>query len=1099
VADNQVTSFLNTGSTYLSAGFYNPLHDYASYNYVFTLSVLTKDQYNDPSYLQSSPNLERVIFKTSGKGTAGITPEELATYSNDGNPVSQASINNPNNYDGGNGTAVQVDSNANLQSLIQDFNENGTGRFDLYVESFECNGPWKLIEGATVVQFNMTIVEPLSMNGLLESVRVNCLAAGYEDHIGVPMCLKIEFWGWNATTGKAEHVPNAERYFTVNLQSVEITADERGTSYRCGLVNMQAPQLGMDADIPVTMKMVGQTVGDVLTDLLSNVEAEKKKSNDADNADIYNSYNIEFEPMNAPGGDDSGIQGIETAHINEWLKSNQIFQFADPTDSTSKNNYKFVDKKIDEVRYDPKNEIVSVKSGTKIMDVIEVVIRDSQYVKQFIDKKDEWKTKYNGKIPWFRVWCTTKLKDTVNPKEGRPTYNILYKVMPYWIHYSQLPEEFGDWDPDPIKETLSRTYNYIYTGKNVDLLEFHINLNNLFIQSRPFKLGDQDRSATSLAASPAGTQKLSASDQPKKDPSNQRNVAPVIAGTVSDPLPYGMAGKAIQMDPFQALAHAIQRQIVDNQAMQSMTCKIIGDPYYLVTSGLGNVIQDLDSESRTKNGEAPWLGGAVYISIDFRNPRDYRADGFMDFGLDTVDQYSGIFQVTYVTSTFRDGEFIQNLTLTRLPGQQPSKKITPSIPFNQESKLGESKTDDTSKAQKYGAKKAQSDLTKLLNPKIPSLGLPGLIGGVTGLANAATNALQSSVKRIDAAVNEGLGLISSIVVPLEQVALAAVQIGGIVQVADALLNGQTGGTQLGQSATGYNPYSSGIPLQTTTIPAPDSIAQNQANQAAQANIISSFVQDSSNLYTLETNYANNVITAGGNNYITNPSDPSNLNNVGQNVIAAINGTPTDPSAIAAQLGIDPAQFAGLSADQQSSLIAQLQKVFAKVPTDANIQGFQALGLSLKNITGAGIPNLPALQALTTAPLANVSQYDLQKILASGGSLANLPGASGFASIGALIALLNSKPSNGSSAGNPLSTQQQIDKFSTAAALNIASLNTPGVDPATQGLGSVESNISNAVYTVQGYGGYYVEEVTANSQYGTQRQLSPLDKLMLTKK
>jgi len=1096
MADNQVTSYLNTGSTFLSPGFYNPLHDYSSYNYVFTLSVLTQEQYNNPGYLTSSPDLERVILRTSGKGTAGITPEELATYSNDGNPVSQASINTPANWE--NSPAVQVDSNANLQSLIQDFNENGTGRFDLYVESFECNGPWKPTEGATVVQFNMTIIEPLSMNGLLESVRVNCLAAGYESHIGAPMCLKIEFWGWNATTGKAEHVPNAERYFTVNLQSVDITADERGTSYRCGLVNMQAPQLGMDADIPVTMKMKGQTVGDILKDLLQHVEDEKKKSNDADGADIYNSYSIEFKPMTAPDGSDSGIQGIETAHINEWLKSNQIFQFADPTDSTSKNNYKFVDKKIDEVRYDPKNEIVSVKSGTKIMDVIEVVIRDSQYVKQFIDKKDEWKEKYNGKVPWYRVWCRTELKKTMNPKEGRPAYNIIYQVMPFWIHYSKLPEEFGHWDPDPLKETLARTYNYIYTGKNIDLLEFHINLNTLFIQERPFKLGDQDRSATSLAATPSDTQKLSAQDQQKKDPSSQANVAPAIAGTVSTPIPYGIAGKAIQMDPYQALAHAIQRQIVDNHAMQSMSVKIIGDPYYLVTTGMGNITQDLDTESKTKNGEAPWLGGSVYISIDFKNPRDYRADGFMDFGLDTVDQYSGIFEVFFVTSTFRDGEFTQTLTLNRLAGQQPSKKVTPSIPFKQEPIPGQSKTTDPSKAQKYGAKKAQSDLTKLLNPKIPSLGVPGLLDSLTGIANKATNALQSSVKRIDAAVNEGLGVISSIALPLGQLALEAAAIGGLVQVADALINGHSTNTELGQSATGYNPYTSGVPLQTTTIPPPDNTAQGQANQAAQANIISSFIQDTNNLYTLETNYANNVVTAGGNNYITNPSDPSNLNNVGQNVIAAINGTPTDPSAIAAQLGIDPAQFAGLSASQQSSLIAQLQKIFASVPTDANIQGFQALGLSLKNLTGAGIKNLPALQALTTAPIANVSQYDLQKILAAGGNPSNLPGAGGFASVGALLALLSSKPSNGTSGGNTLNIQQQIDKFSTAAALSISSLNTPGTDPATQGLGSIESNISNSQYTIQGYGGYYVETVTLNSKYGTQRQLTPLDKLMLTK-
>jgi hypothetical protein len=300
--------------------------------------------------------------------------------------------------------------------------------------------------------------------------------------------------------------------------------------------------------------------------------------------------------------------------------------------------------------------------------------------------------------------------------------------------------------------------------------------------------------------------------------------------------------------------------------------------------------------------------------------------------------------------------------------------------------------------------------------------------------------------------------------------------------------------------TGYNPYTSGIPLQTTTIPAPSKTAQNQANQNAQANIISSFVQDTNNLYTLETNYKNNIITADGKNYITDPSKDSNLNNIGQKTIAALNGVPTDPTAIAAQLGIDPAQFSGLSTDQQTSLLSKLQKVLASVPKDANIQGFQALGLSLKNLTGAGIANLPALQALTKSPLANVSQYDLQKILANGGNIANLPGASSFASVGALLALLGGSrgQANGTGGSNPLNATQQFDKFRSAAELNNASLNTNGLPPAVQGLGSVESNNANAIRTLQGIGGYYVETNTANSLYGTQRALSPLDKLMLTK-
>jgi hypothetical protein len=1085
------TFYLNTGSTFASVGATNPLNNYSSYNYVFTLAALTQDEFNSTSYLAKSPQLEHVIFKTSGKGTKGITDKELFNY----NSVPTAS-GDADAQDGG-FYGTKISKNDELKQLVDEFNKNGTGRFDLFVESLEMNGPWKLTEGAVVTQIQMTVIEPLSMNGFLESLRVNCLAAGYESHVGVPLCLKIEFWGWNDTTGKAEKVPRSERYWTVGLNNVQITSDERGTSYRCGFVNMNANVLGMDADVPVTLKMKGKKIGDMLTSLLKEVEDAKKKGNDSEGAKVFNSYEIKFEPVKAPDGSSETFT-IEDKEINDFLRANNMFEYAAPTDKTKKNNYKFVDDKVTAVKYDPAGGTISVRSGTKIFDIIDAVIRDSAYTKDFIDNKDKWKDKYKGKVPWYRIHVTTKVKDKVNPKEERPAYTITYTVRAYWIHYSRLPEEFGSWDPEGIRKTLSRTYNYIYTGKNVDLLDFRISFNSLYLQERPYKLGVQDRSATSLGASPSNTVQVKAGDQEKKNPNLQVNTAPAIAGSTNKG---GLDGKPIQISPYLQLAQAIQNQLLDNNEMQGMTCKIIGDPYYLVTGGMSNVEYELENETQTKGGEAPWLDGEIYISIDFKNPRDYRADGFMDFGGETIDHFSGIFGVRSIDHHFRDGEFTQTLNLWRLAGQQPSKKVTPSIPFKATPEPGQQQTKDSAPASvnKYGAKKAVADINKILNPQIPSLGAIGFMNSLNGLYNRATNTLQSSVARLDAAAAETLGAVQGLLAPVQTLATVGMQIGGLVAVADALLN-NPGAPAVGQSLTGYNPYTNGIPLQTTTIPAPSSNAQNQANQSAQANIISSFVQDTNNLYTLETNYKNNVITSDGKNYITNPSSPSNLNNVGQKTIAALNGIPTDPTAIAAQLGIDPAQFSGLSADQQTSLLSRLQKVFATVPLDANIQGFQALGLSLKNITGAAIPKLPALQALTTAPIANVSQYDLQKILASGGNPANLPGATSFASVAAVLALFGGSrgQSGGTSGGNPLVVQQQIDKFSSASALNNASLNTAGLQPAVQGLGSVESNQANAVQTVQGFGGYYVQANTANSLYGTQRTLSPLDKLMLTK-
>jgi hypothetical protein len=1097
----------STGTNYSSPGFYNPLHDYSSYNYVITLAAITKDQSTSRTFFHSNPKLEYIILKSSGKGTSGINLSSAVSYGQ--GTVTSESAANANNWGSADTTGKAEfgpsQEDKELAGILTEFNASGTGRFDFFVESLNMNGPTGLVIGATVMQLDMTVIEPLSMNSFLESVRINCLAAGWENHNGAHFCLKIEFWGWNNQTGKAEQVPRSTRYFHVTMSSSNISVDERGTVHRLGFTNQNAIGYGLDGETPTTVKMVGDTVKEILTNFMQTITEESKKANGSENPDVYNTYDIEFLPWTspAPGGEafNGKHPGSDDCKINpDRLRSNQSFEFSAPTSKTLKNNYKFVNSN-GTAPAKPDNETITVKSGSKIAQIVEAVVRDSEYTRWFIDNKESLKTKYNGLVPWFRVTVRAEIKPKRNPKENRNAYTFFYQVRPYWVHFSKLPEEFGTWEPSEILRTVSRQYNYFYSGKNVDIIDFQLTIDNLYFMPRPYKLGDQDRSGTSLAAAPSNTQKLEAADQPKTPTDSPQNVPPAKAGTVADVPIYGST-KGMQISPYQAIAASIHSQLVRNPALTAMNVKIIGDPYYLVSIGYGNSDSEDQSSSQNKNGEAPWLDKAIYIAIDFKSPRDYREDGFMDFGQDKIDHYSGIFQVNNVSCTFRDGEFIQTLEMNRLPGQQPFKQPVKAIPFKQTPKAGEQTTKNTAPASvtNFGINKVQTDLTKLLNPKIPSFGIPGLLSSVTGLANAATNTLQSSVKRIDAAVQEGLGIIAGVVVPVERLLLSPFgQIGGIVAIADALLNGHSNNDQIGQSISGYDPYANGVPLQTTTIPSPSDTAQSQANKAAQARIISSFVQDRANLNTIESNYANNVITAGGRNYVTNPSDQNNLNNVGQRTLAALNGTPTDPSAIAAQLGIDPAQFSGLSADQQSSLLAQLQNIFSKVPTDASIQGYQALGLSLKNITGAGIANLPALQALTTPPLANISQYDLQKILASGGSVANLPGAASFASIGALLALLSSKPSNGSSGGNPLDQQQQIDKFDSAQALSNASLNTPGLDLALNGLGSVESNRANSIRTIRGYSGYYVETKTVTSLYGTQRELSPLDKLMLTKK
>jgi hypothetical protein len=58
---------------------------------------------------------------------------------------------------------------------------------------------------------------------------------------------------------------------------------------------------------------------------------------------------------------------------------------------------------------------------------------------------------------------------------------ITYRVVPYYVHQSifsnpsSAPVGYSE-----LMKTVVKEYQYIYTGQNVDVLKFDININNLF-------------------------------------------------------------------------------------------------------------------------------------------------------------------------------------------------------------------------------------------------------------------------------------------------------------------------------------------------------------------------------------------------------------------------------------------------------------------------------------------------------------------------------------------------------------------------------------------------------------------------------------------
>ena len=131
---------------------------------------------------------------------------------------------------------------------------------------------------------------------------------------------------------------------------------------------------------------------------------------------------------------------------------------------------------------DPKARAFQFGQGQSLTSMINQVILSSDYAKKAILDKNQggFGTTPEGYIKWFKLDVQIELLKP-DPITGDYAKKITYRVVPYYIHQSifsnpnSAPVGYSE-----LMKTVVKEYQYIYTGQNVDVLKFDININNLF-------------------------------------------------------------------------------------------------------------------------------------------------------------------------------------------------------------------------------------------------------------------------------------------------------------------------------------------------------------------------------------------------------------------------------------------------------------------------------------------------------------------------------------------------------------------------------------------------------------------------------------------
>ena len=669
----------------------NPLHDYASYNYVFTIAALTLEEVNFPEVLlKTKPKYP--VAQSSGKQG----PEVLNYLKN---------------------------INLNLEYFVED------------VEIESIVSPSKKNKHTQFTNMRFVVREPFSIGLFLQTLNAQAARAGANPAVNythAPYGLIVDFVGVDAN-GKPFNNPELRKVIPFYFKKASFSAGLQGSYYECeGVPVTEYGLMSVTNTIQHDVTLSGKTVFEMLQvgerSLMAQLNKKgntdekkaKTKQTKASNEPVRSEDIIIYFPAMPWQQERSDSQrkailedravidegysvprffiekrdetlelllGQNVIVTNEFTgyegKGVRVFQFDAPVDYESGTNWlgnpigsskmaiadgnmAIIGKTFPEFEknWDPKKGIftrnnisldlkemtLSFKAGTYITDIIETVILLSEYSLNFVKNPDEIKDSQPGSTPWFRIQPQCfELKDSFLQDLTKNTPKVvIFNVIPY-----QVPDELfidsTSYSPNTatIRNNIVKGYNYIYTGLNQDILNFDVQYNMAFYNSIPPKL---NKSANTSADGEGKTDAYSVAVRKEsifKVVSNEPRLKGGQGGASIKPQD-NVSGEGTENESTDLkIARTFNDRVINsNVDLIQLDLEIIGDPYFLPMSGISNYQPDsrtyanpqgfTDAEGNqtltgslygNSQGEINYMDRMCYIEVNFRTPVDIRTNG----------------------------------------------------------------------------------------------------------------------------------------------------------------------------------------------------------------------------------------------------------------------------------------------------------------------------------------------------------------------------------------------------------------------------------------------------------------------------------------
>jgi hypothetical protein len=655
----------------------NPMEVFASSNILWTFACLTPAQFNDPrSYRNSPGELKNIVFSSGGRFDSQRQKIFISP-----SVVTQAPEYYINNF---------------MMKNIIGANE-ATGN-------------------SNAVKFEFDIIEPHSMGLLLQSMQAAAINATYLSYMdNTPWVLRMDIQGFDQLGRVISNIK--PKFFVLKLTGVKFTVNEGGSTYK--VEGIPYNHQGFASSINISYSDVKLSAGgkghvfDILaggegslTTYLNNNEEKLLKDKEIK---VKDEYVIQFPILSSDWKSSAGNQEAikkATVDLNEkeqivavsastikidpqLLDQNSIASAGFGFDASSGGRPLFkragdqYDEKTgvmirDGMTIDPKKRAFHFAQKQSLTSIINQIILSSEYATEALDPQ---KLTPQGFIKWFKLDVQIELL-SLDDLTGDYGKRITFRVVPYYVHQSlfanatSAPIGYSQLLKDVVKE-----YQYIYTGQNVDVLSFNVQINNLFYsgatpkkESEAAKTATQDQNIGENLPSSTSTKQGQAPEvqaapmgrhRPRRDPR-------LLAGYKG-----GSGQKSVE----QNVAENFQQVFISGNSADLVTIdlEILGDPYWLVDSGMANHFSSsfAPTDQVTEDGTMNYESGNVYIYLTFRTPIDVNTTtGLYDFSQIAEDSpFGGIYRIVQCENTFNDGNWKQKLKCIRMPGPQGPETV----------------------------------------------------------------------------------------------------------------------------------------------------------------------------------------------------------------------------------------------------------------------------------------------------------------------------------------------------------------------------------------------------------------------------------------